>query len=128
MKANIPKRQKPPKSWDRLPEYEQKAILEYFSQVFIERANHEDAELQKKWLKLACIVLHRQKDPYGKMRCTAFLKEWKRAYNTCSKYKTNEELDAWLKVETDKIFGVDGYPDEWVDGLENRGNGDGTIY
>lgn len=121
MKAFIPKAKKPPKSWDRLPEYEKKAILDYFNEVFIERSNHEDAVLQKRWLKLSCIVLHQQKDPYGKMRCMFFLKGWKRVYKMCERFKTNEEMDGWLDSEMEKIFGKGGYPTEWVDSLENGG-------
>lgn len=118
MKANFKKPPKPPKSWDRLPLFERKAIEDYCEQVVNDRVNHEEAELQKRWLQLACIVLHRQKDPYGKMRCTAFLKDWKRVYRECEKYKTNAEITAYLKKEMDSIFGVDGYPHEWVDKLE----------
>ena len=55
----------------------------------------------------------------------AFLLAWKRLYKTCEKFKTDAEMEAWLKTEMDSIFGVDGYPSEWVDGLENRENCDG---
>jgi hypothetical protein len=118
MKANIKKPPKPPKSWDRLPAFEKKVIEDYCSQVVTERVNHEEAELQKRWLQLACIVLHSQKDPYGKMRCMAFLKDWKRAYNVLARYKTDDGATAYLKKEMDSIFGVDGYPYEWIDKLE----------
>lgn len=118
MKANLKKPPKPPKSWDRLPAFEKKVIEDYCEQVTNERINHEEAELQKRWLQLACIVLHNQKDPYGKMRCMAFLKDWKRAYNILARFKTNAEVTAYLKKEMDSIFGVDGYPYEWIDKLE----------
>ena len=118
MKANLKKPPKPPKSWDRLPLFERKAIEDYCEQVVNDRINHEDAELQKRWLQLACIVLHRQKDPYGKMRCMVFLKDMKREYNVLARFKTDEEIAAYLKRETDAIFGKDGYPHEWVDKLE----------
>ena len=118
MKANLKKPPKPPRSWDRLPQFERKAIEDYCEQITNERVNHEEAELQKRWLQLACIVLHRQKDPYGKLRCMAFLNEWKRAYNDLARLTTDAEITEYLKQETDSIFGVDGYPYEWVDKLE----------
>lgn len=118
MKANIKKSPKPPKSWDRLPLMERKAIEDYCVQIINERLNHEEAELQKRWLQLACIVLHNQKDKFGKFRCMAFLAGWKRAYYQCGKFNTNEEIESYLKKEMDTIFGVDGYPYEWVNGLE----------
>lgn len=36
----------------------------------------------------------------------------------CGQFNTNEEIEAYLKKGTDSIFGVDGYPHEWVDKLE----------
>ena len=44
-------------------------------------------------------------------------------YWIIGKLKTNEERDAYLKAETDKIFGKGGYPSEWVDSLEGKANG-----
>lgn len=118
MKANLPKYPKPPKGWDRLPEHEKRAIEEYKSQQLYDELKHAEATLQKRWLQLACIVLHNQKDRYGKLRCMAFLAGWRRAYNKCAKFKTDAEIEAYLKKEMDSIFGVDGYPYEWVDSLE----------
>ena len=121
MKAFIPKPPKMPRSWDRLPEYEKQKISEVCNEAINAQVDHEEAELQKIWLQLACIVLHRQKDPFGKMLCMAFLKDWKRVYKTLGKFKTSEERDAWLKSEMEKIFGKGGYPAEWVDSLERGG-------
>lgn len=118
MKANIPKAQKAPKPWERLPAHERQIIKDYCTELVIERVNHEEALLQKRWLQLACIVLHNQKDRYGKMRCLAFLAGWKRVYHKCRKFNCNADIDTYLKTEMDSIFGVDGYPYEWVDGLE----------
>ena len=114
-----------PRSWYSLPKKEQQAITAACERAVHATVNHEEALLQKRWLQLACIVLHRQKDPYGKMRCKAFLKDWKLIYYICSQFNTDAELEAWLKAETDKIFGKDGYPHEWVDSLENGGKREG---
>lgn len=74
MKANVPK------SWFFLPEKEKKAIAKIMEDEVNKTIDHEEAELQKRWLQLACIVLHRQKDPFGKTRCLAFLNGFKRIY------------------------------------------------
>lgn len=124
MKSNVYDKyikQKMPKSWFRLPEWERQQISKICNEGMNAQVDHEEAELQKLWLQYACIVLHRQKDRYGKMRCMAFLKDWKWVYRISSQFKTAEERDAWLKAEMEKIFGKDGYPHEWVDSLENGG-------
>ena len=110
-----------PRSWFSLPEREKDAITEVYQKALHEALDHEEAELQKAWLKLACIVLHSQKDPYGKKRCMAFLAKWKRVYRIVGKCKTNAERDAYLDAEMDKIFGKGGYPYKWIDSLENMG-------
>lgn len=120
MKPNLPKPNKLPKSWFKLPDREKDAITEAYQKAVNEALDHEEAELQKVWLKFLCVVLHQQKDPYGKMRCMAVLAAWKRMYRKCSTFKTNTERDAYLDAELEKIFGKDGYPAEWVDSLERR--------
>lgn len=118
MKANLPKAPKPPKSWERLPESEKKIINDYFRQRLYDELNHEEATLQKRWLQLACIVLHNRKDRFGRKRLMCFLAGWKRVYHICGNFNTNAEIDAYLADEMSKIFGADGYPYEWVDSLE----------
>lgn len=48
------------------------------------------------------------------------LARWKRLYHIISKCKSAEERDAYLNEQIDKIFGVGGYPQEWVDKLEDQ--------
>lgn len=111
-----------PKSWYSLPKREQIAIKDACEELVNQQIYHEQAELQKIWLQLGCIVLHNyMKDPFGKMRCMVYLRGWKKVYVQIAKFRTNEERDAWLKVEMEKIFGKDGYPYAWVDSLENGG-------
>ena len=110
-----------PRSWFSLPEREKDAITKVYQDALHKARDHEDAELQKVWLKCACVVLHGQKDPYGKLRCMCFLAGFKKVYRIIGKFKTNAERDAYLDAEMDKIFGKGGYPSEWVDSLENMG-------
>ena len=114
MKANIPK------SWLQLPEKEKKIIYGVIQEHISKTIDHEEAELQKRWLQLACIVLHQQKDPYGKVRCMSFLNSFKRMYKKCGRFNSNAEIDEWLESELKSIFGEGGYPYSWVDSFEGR--------
>ena len=130
MKANYKQPKiKTPRGWKKLTESEREELTRWQHETINElttiNVDHEEAELQKIWLQLACIVLHQQKDPWGKMRCMFFLKGWKKVYRIIGQFKTAEERDAWLKSEMEKIFGKDGYPAAWVDSLENGGRSDG---
>lgn len=122
-------KKKPPRAWNRLRKVEQDEIIDFvresLEELVIENLNHEEAELQKVWLQIMCIVLHRQKDPYGEMRCLSTLKDFKTVYRLFGQFATEEEQKAWLKAETDKIFKKGGYPHDWVDSLENGGRRDG---
>lgn len=122
MKANYRETKvQPPRVWFRLRESERQAIVEYVRECLDElvRVNldHEEAELQKTWLKMMCIANH-DVLKVGKIRAIRVLHRWKRLYHIVSKLKTNEERDAYLNGELIKIFGKEGYPEEWVDSLE----------
>ncbi len=107
MKARLPK------SWDRLPPREKQIIAEVKEQEI----NQYFAKLQKNWLMLACIVLNRCYG-FGKNRLLLFLGNWYEVYWLNSKLKTDEEQQAWLRGEMEKIFGKEGYPKEFIDSLE----------
>lgn len=129
MKANYRQpKAKPPRAWQRLREDERNAIVEYVRECLDElvRVNldHEEAELQKTWLKMGCIINY-EMIGYAAIRNRRWLSRWKRLYKKVEKYKTKEERDAFLDPYMEKIFGKGGYPSEWVDSLENRGNVDG---
>lgn len=114
MKANVRR------SYLSLPPKEKKAMDDAIVKYIEDKVNHEEAELQKIWLQMACIVNH-DAFGHGAMRCTTFLGGWKRMYKRMSKIGSKQEQDAFLKAEMDKIFGVDGYPYEFIDSLEKRG-------
>lgn len=115
MKANVRR------SYLSLPPKEKAAIDQALVKWAEDKVNHEEAELQKIWLQMACIVLH-DAFGFGHMRCLTFLGNWKRMYKRMTKISSKEEQDAFLKTEMDKIFGEDGYPYEFIDSLEKRGD------
>lgn len=116
---------KMPSKWFKLYEWERQEISKLCNDSMNQQIDHEEAEMQKVWLQMMCIALHRQKDAYGEMRCLSVLKDFKTLYRIFGQFSTAEERDAWLKAETDKIFKKGGYPHEWVDSLENGGRRDG---
>ena len=106
-----------PKSWDRLPKSEKNKINEVMTEEVVKQVCHEQAELQKIWLKMACIVLHKYFG-FGKKRCLIFLANWREMYRLNSRLGDKAEQESFLAGEIDKIFGKDGYPKEYIDKLE----------
>ena len=102
-----------PKSWDRLPPSEKKIIAEVKDQEI----NQYFAKLQKNWLMLSCIVLNRYFG-FGRKRLLIYLANWREIYRLNSKIKSEEEQQAWLRGEMDRIFGKDNYPYKYIDKLE----------
>lgn len=107
MKARLPK------SWDRLPPSEKQIIAEVKEQEI----NQYFAKLQKNWLMLSCIVLNRFFG-FGRKRLLIYLANWREVYRLNSKIKSDEEQQAWLRGEMDRIFGKGNYPYEYIDKLE----------
>lgn len=111
MKANLPK------SWQNLPRREKDAITAAATKFIKDQVNHEEAEIQKIWIQLACIILH-DTFGFGAQRLTTFIGNWKRIYRRNKKIHSVEEQDEYLKTELAKIFGPDGFPYEFLDSLE----------
>ena len=112
MKARLPR------SWDRLPPKEKEIINQVMTDEVVKQVVHEQAELQKIWLKMACIVLHRNFG-FGRRRCMLFLANWREMYRQNSKIDGKAEQESFLAGEIDKIFRKEGYPTEYVEKLEN---------
>lgn len=118
MKVRLPSPPKPPKVFDKLPEYEKQAIYEFIEKEAQRRVNEEQAQLQKIWLQLCCIVLNRA-FRFGKKRLLLFLANWREVYRINSKISSAAEQREYLAGEMDRIFGKGGYPTEYIDKLED---------
>lgn len=119
MRANYREpKEKLPKSWFRLPEHEREAIIDVLNKEYHAALDHQGAEVQKIMLKLQCIVNH-EAFGHGKQRNIRSLYQWKRLYKKLATFKSAEERDTFIDGEIEKIFGVGGYPAEWVDKLED---------
>lgn len=106
-----------PKSWDRLPQSEKDIINRVMTDEVVKQVVHEQAELQKIWLKMACIVLHKNFG-FGKDRCLLFLANWREMYRLNSRNEGKDAQEKFLAGEIESIFGKDGYPYEYIDKLE----------
>ena len=133
MKCNIAQaKPRAPKEWERLPDRDKHIIIQYLKEKVMEELeqtlipdlvrinlDHEEAELQKTWIKLMVIANH-QEHGHGRVRNLRTLIRWKRLYRKIESFTDHDERVNWLNAELDKIFKKGGYPDEWVDRLEKR--------
>lgn len=106
-----------PKSWGRLPKSEKEIINQVMTDKVVKQVCHEQAELQKIWLQMACIVLHKNFG-FGKKRCLLFLGVWREMYRINTRLGGRKEQTNYLAGEMEKIFGKGGYPYEYIDKLE----------
>lgn len=106
------------KAWHQLRKQDRAIIEQVKAREAMQIVTHEEAELQKRWLKLFCIVFNKNAK-YGKKRLLLALGWWKEMYRIVSTFPTNEEFNAYLDSEMDRIFGKGGYPKEYIDKLED---------
>lgn len=111
MRANLPR------SWLSLPQKEKDIISKVLQDEINKTVDHEEAEIQKVWLQMACIILHNSVG-INKDDLFIFLGNWKRMYHNYGKFKNDTEREQYLKREIDNIFGEGGYPSDWIDSLE----------
>lgn len=110
MKANLPK------SFLSLPTKEKEIINRVMTDEVNRLVNAEEAQMQKIWIQMACIILHNNFN-FSKDDLMMFVGGWKSVYRKNVRVGGKKEQDEWIKAEITKIF--DGeYPYEWVDSLE----------
>ena len=118
MKCNIPKQPKLPKTFYRLPGYEQKALTEAMNEHAYHLADLQLAETQEIWIKLACIIL--RSHDFDEEEMLQFITEWKRIYSRNARIETKEEQTAWLEEEMKKCFPTCGFPQIRIDELKEK--------
>ena len=106
-----------PKPFERLSNGDKQAIYRAVSRLANEQIDKEEAEMQKIWLQMACIVLHNGFG-FGKSRLLQIIGNWKRMYRVNAKLGNYKEQQKYLRDEMEKIFGTTGYPEEFVNSLE----------
>lgn len=108
-----------PKAFKQLSKSDQKKIKELATETAIEQVLHDEAELQKIWLQLACIVLNKYFG-FGRKRLLIFLGNWREMYRINSTLSSKEAQAEYLTAEIDRIFRKEGYPYKYIDKLEGR--------
>lgn len=113
MKPNMPR------SWNQLPKREQEVLKKIMTETAMDLVTKEEATIQKRMLKMACIVNY-ETFGHGEKRATMFLGNWRRMYRAVAKCKTDEEFLAMLDERLGKVF-PSGFPEEYLDSLEKIG-------
>lgn len=118
MKCNMPKQPKLPKTFYRLPDYEQKSLTEAMNEHAYHLADLQLAEAQEIWIKLDCINLREQGATEEDLM--RYIAGWKRVYARNARIKTKEEQTAWLEEEMKKCFPTCGFPQIRIDELKEK--------
>ena len=105
------------KAWNQLRKQDREVIEKVKADEAMSIVLHEEAELQKIWLMLLCIVMNKNRG-YGRKRLLLVLGCWREMYRIIKKIETKEEMMTYLEGEIDRIFGKDGYPYKYIDKLE----------
>ena len=109
-----------PKSFLALPQSEKDKINEAMTEEVQRQVDKDYCKLQRIWLKFACIVLNKSFG-FGKRRAMLFLANWREMYRVNTTLKTEAEQTAYLEEEMARIFRKEGYPESFVDKLEEIG-------
>ena len=111
MKARIPK------SFLNLPKSERETIEKLKNEQVENEVNRYFAQLQKNWLKMSCMVLHNGCGMNAE-ECLLYLGNFGTAYRENARIATHDEQQKWLDAEMEKIFGTGGFPQKYLDRLE----------
>ena len=110
MKANVQK------TIEQLKPSEKKRLDE----MFFERLDDELVVAQFNWIRMAiCCMANNPKFTTDDMLC--WLGAFKRMYQLNSRFKTQEELNGYLKKRMDEIFGEVGFPEEFMQSFKEIG-------
>lgn len=107
MKARIPRQ------YESLSDHDKLVISKVVDDLAYEKFEKYEADIQKIFLKLACINLNNHFG-FGESRLMIFLAGFERLYMDIDKLKTNEEVEKYLDKRIKEIF-KKGYPQDWVD-------------
>ena len=113
MKANVKK------AWDMLSDKQRNSIIETLRQNMYDEWDEQLCDTQITWIKMSVCNMFEAGVPIDTI--WTYLGMWKNMYRYNARLKTKAEQDTWLKPQLDKIFGPDGFPEEFVESLRNIG-------
>ena len=107
------------KEFYQLSKSAQRRMTETYRQDVLDGINEYLVKTQKNWLMMQSIVNH---DYMGMTRedCLLALANWNEVYRQVALIKSEEEQTAFLTSKMDDIFGVGGYPKEYIDKLGEK--------
>ena len=109
MKANLPK------AFNQLSKNEQDRIMKQFELTLDDTL----CDAQIIWIKMACCILH--DIGLTESQITNFVGLWNMMYRRNSRFKDKGAQDAFLNAKMAKIFGEEGFPEEFVQSMREIG-------
>jgi hypothetical protein len=104
-----------PKTFSQLSKNEQTRIMRKMEDAMDE----ELCQAQFIWIKMACSVLHNLGLTEGQI--TQFIGGWKMMYRANSRFKDKDEQDKFLDGKMAEIFGVGGFPEQFMQSFKEIG-------
>jgi hypothetical protein len=113
-------RPKPPKPYEKLPQYQRDIINDYIKEVATEAAlKQEEKDIRvvlDLYIKMICYMLH-DSEGFGKKRLTRFLQNHKHMFKGQNRLVTRGEQLDYLNKRMEEIFGKDGFPHHIIDSI-----------
>jgi hypothetical protein len=106
------------KSYLNLPPSERRKIDKVCDAEVVERVDKYFTKLQVKWLKAGCIVNARM--GMSKEENLLWLANWREVYRMICNTPTDGAQDEFLNAEMTRIFGENGFPEQYINKLEGR--------
>lgn len=116
MKCNMPKQKKLPKSFYRLPQYEQDVLMKAMSDASYDASDAQLADTQEIWLKMSCSIWHSMGATEEQL--LQYIASFKRMYRRNERIETEAEQKAWLDSEMKRCFPTCGFPQFRIDEMK----------
>lgn len=113
MKARVPR------SFTSLPKSQQELLVQMMNETLEKRLAEQEVEVQKIYMKLCCILLNKCFG-FGEKRLYMFLGNWKGIYRWNSRFPDAKTQSEELDKEIHRIFRKSGYPEQFINSLENK--------
>lgn len=116
MNCNMPKPKKLPKSFYRLPQYEQDVLMKAMSDASYDAADAQLADTQEIWIKMSCSIWHSMGATEEQL--LQYIASFKRMYRRNERIETEAEQKAWLDREMSRCFPTCGFPQFRIDEMK----------
>lgn len=116
MNCNMPKPKKLPKSFYRLPQYEQDVLMKAMSDASYDAADAQLADTQEIWIKMSCSIWHSMGATEEEL--LQYIALFKRMYRRNERIETEAEQKAWLDSEMKRCFPENGFPQFRIDEMK----------